>query len=49
MFLEKEGVNPDHLDIHFGRTAENGHEGVVRMLLERDDVNPDHVDTHFGG
>jgi len=28
--------------------AENGHEGIVKMLLERKDVNPDHPDTKSG-
>jgi len=51
--LERGDVNPDQVDTFYGRTplswaAENGHEGVVKMLLERGDVNPNQADTEFG-
>ena len=53
MLLERGDVNPDQVDTCYGRTpllwaAENGHEGVVKILLERGDVNPDQVDTFYG-
>ena len=48
---EQNGVNPDTPD-EYGRTplsfsAQNGHEGVVRILLERNDVNPNTVGILF--
>lgn len=50
--MEREDVNPDLADTKYGRTplswaAENGQEGVVRILLQREDVNPDQV-SRFG-
>jgi len=52
MLLEREDVDPDHLDAECGRTplswaAGNGHDKVVKMLLERGDVNPDQEDTDY--
>jgi len=45
-------VNPDRSNKQ-GRTllswaAENGHEGIVKLLLERKDVNPDSTDMMYG-
>jgi len=53
MLLEREEVNPDHVDTWYGWTplsiaASRGREGVVKMLLEREEVNPDHVDRKYG-
>ena len=55
MLLERDDVNPDHVDTHFGGqtplswAAEGGHLGVVRMLLGREEVNPDQADPYYGG
>ena len=53
MLLEREGINPDHVDTKYGwtplsRAARRGHEGIVKLLLEREEVNPDYVDTIDG-
>ena len=46
-------VNPNARDRRSGRTplswaAENGHEGIVKLLLGRNDVNPETPDTYYG-
>jgi len=53
VLLEREDVNPNTADTKYGETplswaAENGDEGVVKILLERDDVNPDQPDPKYG-
>ena len=44
LLLGREDFNPDTRDSRCGQTllswaAENGHEGIVKLLLEREDVN----------
>ena len=51
LLFEQEDVNLDSSS-KSGRTplswaAENGHEGIVKLLLGREDVNPDTQDTVF--
>jgi len=46
-------VNPDAPDTLYGQTplswaADNGYEGIVKLLLERKDVTPDTPDTLYG-
>ena len=52
MLLERNGVDPDRAD-EWRRTplslaAENGREGIARILVERNDVNLNIVDTEYG-
>ena len=52
LLLGRGDVNPDTLDTYFGQTplsraANNGREGIVKLLLERKDVNP-HSSDEYG-
>jgi len=52
ILLEGEDVNPNQADTEYGQrplswAAENGHEGIVKILLG-EDVNPNHIDTLYG-
>ena len=45
LLLERKDINPDTPDTKYGQTpllwaAEQGHEGIVRLLLGRNDVDP---------
>jgi hypothetical protein len=51
MLLEKEGVDPDSKDFHYGQTplmwaAAHGHEAVARLLLHKDRVNINSKDSY---
>ena len=52
MLLGRGDVDPNATETKYGRTpllwaAEQGLEGVVKLLLERDDINPNTRDTKY--